>query len=656
LLAVIIQRMVNSAVAGVAFSRNPLRPEGDEMVIEAVKGHAEGLVSGRRSPCRAHVRRDGRLSVEGDGPVNRRLFRKTPWGQIAALLGRLEDSYGGTALDVEWAVDHGQALWLLQVRPITALAPADVLPPTGTWTRKIADDLWADRLEPFMAEVMLRHAPRFDLSRISRLAGISPMQPALTVINGYLYVNCDSIRNVIAHIPRPLRFGDLAGLLPAGARLSDIPPPRFWTLGRLFAGMLRLPMHEPGMIPSICLRNARPAIRRLRARLRPSASGATDAAGDLLKRLQTDLESLALIQANNQWPYFHATLFAWVLRWLAVERLGMDGSAFLAMLSRGADNVTIGIERWFREMALRIGADPSLKARFLSEPATRLALSLPAGLQAEIDRFLQRYGFRSRHRTLLLKRWAEAPDEVVGILQSLVRHPFGTEPVSTRAAAVMRTDPPGGIFRLVLNLLAGLTRRFLDLREDLRFLLDEALFRIRLDLLDLGRACGLGEAIFFLNLQEIEALVSGGPDAQEAGALSAQRRRRFQTPFDPGVFWVDGRPEYDFSAGGTVLRGIGTSPGRVTGRAVIVEEPTAAGIRRGDVVVARHTDPGWTPILSMIGGIVMEEGGLLNHCSIVARELGVPSIVGVRRATQLIPEGARVTIDGGAGLVRIEEA
>jgi pyruvate,water dikinase len=85
-----------------------------------------------------------------------------------------------------------------------------------------------------------------------------------------------------------------------------------------------------------------------------------------------------------------------------------------------------------------------------------------------------------------------------------------------------------------------------------------------------------------------------------------------------------------------------------------VEEPAAAGIRRGDVVVARHTDPGWTPIFSMIGGIVMEEGGLLNHCSIVARELGVPSIVGVRRATRLIPAGARVTIDGGAGIVRIE--
>jgi rifampicin phosphotransferase len=655
LLAVIIQRMVNSAVAGVAFGRSPLRPERDEMIIEAVKGHAEGLVSGRRSPCRARVHRDGRLAVEGDSPACRRLSRKTPWRQVAALLKRLEESYGGKALDMEWAVDHGHMLWLLQVRPITALAQTEVLPPAGAWTRKIADDLWADRLEPFMAEVMLRHAPRFDLSRIGRLAGIPPVQPALTVINGYLYVNCDSIRRAIAHIPRPLRFKELAALLPAGSRLSDIPAPQIWTLARLFIRMILLPLNERGMIPFICLRLAPRSIRRLRARLRPKEPEPAPTAGGLLERLQADLESLALIQENNQWPYFHATLLTWVLRWLAVDRLNMDGSAFLAMLSRGAENVTIEIERWFREMALRIGADPDLLERFLSEPAAQLAVSLPAGLQAEVDAFLKRHGFRSRHRTLLLKRWAEAPDEVVGILQSLVRHPHSAQTLPKSGRAVMRAESPGGGFKLALQMLAGLTRRFLDLREELRFLLDEALFRIRLDVLALGRVCGLGESIFFLKSQEIEGLVAGRLAPQEASSMATQRQRRFLIPFDPGVFWVDGQPEYDFCAGGTVLRGIGTSAGRVTGRAVIIEDPASARIRQGDVVVARHTDPGWTPIFSVIGGIVMEEGGLLNHCSIVTRELGIPSIVGVGRATQLIPEGARVTIDGGAGFVRIEK-
>ena len=359
LLAVIIQRMVNASVAGVAFSRDPLRPERDESVIEAVKGHAEGLVSGQRSPCRVRVGRDGRVSVENRSTSYLRLSRKTPWRDIAGLIRRLENSYGGQALDVEWAVDHRKTLWLLQVRPITTLAPEGVLPPAGAWTRKIADDLWADRLEPFMAEVMLSHAPRFDLSRIARLAGISPLLPALTVINGYLYVNCDSIRRVISHLPRPLRFKDLATLLPAGSRLSDIPPPGVWGLARILLRMVLLPLREPGMIPCVCLWSVPSAIRRLRARMAPEELGCEPTANTLLDRLQDDLETLALIQENNQWPYFHATLCTWVLRWLTVDRLRMSGTDFLGLISRGSDNVTIGIENWFRRTALRIAAADS---------------------------------------------------------------------------------------------------------------------------------------------------------------------------------------------------------------------------------------------------------------------------------------------------------
>ena len=70
-------------------------------------------------------------------------------------------------------------------------------------------------------------------------------------------------------------------------------------------------------------------------------------------------------------------------------------------------------------------------------------------------------------------------------------------------------------------------------------------------------------------------------------------------------------------------------------------------------MIAEHTDPGWTPVLCMVGAVVSEEGGMLNHCSIVARELGIPAVVGIERATQRIREGAVVTVDGSAGTVHI---
>ena len=118
---------------------------------------------------------------------------------------------------------------------------------------------------------------------------------------------------------------------------------------------------------------------------------------------------------------------------------------------------------------------------------------------------------------------------------------------------------------------------------------------------------------------------------------------------------MDGQPVDEFRMDGEVIRGTGTSPGRVTGRARIVGKPTQANIISGDILIARNTDPGWTPILSIVGGMVVEEGGLLNHCSIVARELAIPSIVGVRQATSRIPEGSLITIDGGLGLIRFEK-
>jgi pyruvate,water dikinase len=87
----------------------------------------------------------------------------------------------------------------------------------------------------------------------------------------------------------------------------------------------------------------------------------------------------------------------------------------------------------------------------------------------------------------------------------------------------------------------------------------------------------------------------------------------------------------------------------VVGKVRIILDPSRADIDPCDILVAANTDPGWTPIVSLAGGLVVEEEGLLNHCSIVARELRIPAVVGVCNATRSIPEGALIVIDGGLG-------
>jgi pyruvate,water dikinase len=397
-----------------------------------------------------------------------------------------------------------------------------------------------------------------------------------------------------------------------------------------------------------------------------------------LEKLCTALDIMTHIQVKNQWPYSYATVFVWVLRWLVVDRLGLPNSDFLRLLRSAGKNITVEVEQKFRALAKKIYRDAVLKTRFLSEPPEQLALNLPQQFKDEIDNFLKNYGCRSPHRTLQVPRWAEAPEIVIGILQSLLRHQFSRLSASGNAdcAASQVAQPreskelahnmAGAIWkrreeryqpitRLAVWLIHRLALRFLDLREELRFLLDRALFQIRKNLLVLGNQTGLGEQVLFLNQEELNRLVSAKLSLNEAKLIASQRRQSFSEPFDPSTFFIDGQPVNEFPIDDDVMRGTGTSPGRVTGRARIVEDPGRADIAQGDILIAINTDPGWTPVLSVVSGVVVEEGGLLNHCAIVARELGLPSIVGVRQATKKIPEGSVITIDGGLGLVRIEQ-
>jgi pyruvate,water dikinase len=676
LMGVILQKMVHAVASGVAFGRNPVNPARSEVVIEAVSGSSESLVSGHVTPVRARVGDDGalrlenRLETHGPGKPEAGPFPvEGLWRRVAALVRQLESETQQRPLDIEWACDHRDRLWLLQYRRVTTLDDADLSVPPGVWTRKIANDLWADRLTPFLAQEMLAHAPRFNFSRTLKILGIPVVEPALAVIEGYLYVNCKSIEMLVSYLPARLRTADIRQLFPDLYNFDGIPAPG---PARFLLTLLRcvlLPVLDPEVNPLVCLWRSRRHQKAIEKRLAQIRREPQDTAGQALAKAEQALGALRRIQVTNQWPYFYASFFTLMLRWLIVDVFGRSHEDFLRVISAGGDNVTIDIERRFRDLAGRISADPSWARTFnASDPATLLE-QLPASLRADVDRFLQAYGCRSRHRTLYIERWAEAPEEVLRILQALVKDhirkaadaPAGAEPSlpgdgigekpPQRHYAAASGAPVG--LRVLLRFLHPMARRFLDLRENLRFLLDKVLYEIRRSLLGLGRHCGLAEQVLFLNRDELRRLTDGSLTREAARETATERHRLFTTDREIPTYYVDGRPLTEFPMTADVIRGIGTSPGRASGRARIVEDPAMAQIEEGDILVAENTDPGWTPILSLVSGMIMEEGGLLNHCSIVARELKIPAVVGVHQATRRIRDGERVTIDGGMGVVRI---
>jgi rifampicin phosphotransferase len=104
-----------------------------------------------------------------------------------------------------------------------------------------------------------------------------------------------------------------------------------------------------------------------------------------------------------------------------------------------------------------------------------------------------------------------------------------------------------------------------------------------------------------------------------------------------------------------MLRGTPASPGSITGRARVILDPTGAYLEPGEILVAPSTDPGWTPLFLTAGGLVMEMGGSISHGAVVAREYGIPAVVGVPGATERITTSQRITVDGSNGVVIIEE-
>jgi pyruvate,water dikinase len=189
--------------------------------------------------------------------------------------------------------------------------------------------------------------------------------------------------------------------------------------------------------------------------------------------------------------------------------------------------------------------------------------------------------------------------------------------------------------------------------------------RIRAAALELGRRLAqrgvLHEAgdVMFLEWPELQSLATGGEaPADLPGRVSERRatldRRRAVRP--PDLLRSDGVPEdedetEEAPAPGT-LRGLGVSGGHARGPVRILRRPDVQSLRDGDVLVVEYADPGWTPLFPRASALVMEVGGAMSHAAVVARELGIPAVFGVRKATTNLVDGGTVEVDGDRGLVR----
>ncbi len=714
-LAVAVQRMVEPTVSGILFTANPLTGTRRQAVIDASPGLGEAIVSGAVNPDHFVAntatgeiveRRlgDKRVAVRATaGGGTRRVELPARDGEaclsdarirsLAALGARVEAHYGAPR-DIEWAIDEAGRIQLLQARPITTLFPL----PAGA----LDDDLRV-YFSFNVAQGVYRpltpmglQAFRLIFSALAALIGRPPRDPyagpaPFTEAGGRLFFDITTaLRSTLGRglldwlaSQGEARTAPILRSLATDPRLATVVTPRWPVLRAVLLILIRgrVPLRAAQALLSPAAARAR--VARLEAELRalgdvPREAGAAHRLR-VIERLLLGFPSRILPRVP---PVFATGLGAYALAGVLLRGLASDDERQLVL--RGLPhNPTTEMDLALWALAQEVRADP-VSARTVREtPPERLARSyhsgtLPPRLQAGLTNFLRAYGHRGvAEIDLGLPRWSEDPTYILGVLANYLRldDPDLAPDVQFRRAArearemvadlTRRAARKGRLRGMLVGFLLKRARALAGLREVPKFCIVLVLARARTllwsvgeELAKSGRLENAGD-IFFATLPETRAALSGldlRPVVRERRAGYEHESKRRHVPrvlLSDGTEPVAETRDAPGAADG-ILHGTPASGGVVTAPARVILDPASIHLEPGEVLVAPSTDPGWTPLFLTAGGLVMEMGGAISHGAVVAREYGIPAVVGVPDATERIITGQRITVDGSAGTITTE--
>jgi pyruvate,water dikinase len=270
---------------------------------------------------------------------------------------------------------------------------------------------------------------------------------------------------------------------------------------------------------------------------------------------------------------------------------------------------------------------------------------------------LKGFGHRGPQEMELAEpRWREAPSTLPAATPSHAVAEAKTSDAGERLSTLAREAKlSAGQLKNLQQQLANL-QTYMGLRETSKHYFMLGYGMIRRALVEIGRRSSLGADVFYLVPGELPRLLGG----EDFAALTSQRRRQRKILLSldvPAVLFSDdleaiGRP-LEIS-GAAELSGTAVSAGTIEGLALVLDEPAAAAeVADGFILVCPSTDPAWVPLFLRAGGLVMETGGILSHGAIVAREFGLPAVVGIANVQRQIRTGQRIRVDGNTGKVHV---
>lgn len=715
-LAVVVQQMIEAVAAGVMFTANPVTGTRHETVIDASTGLGEAVVSGAVNPDhfvvdstrRTIVQRrlgDKRvviLSKAGGGTDSRHLDEASADpcltdDQVLELvdLGRRVTAHYGSPQDTEWALDDAGRIWLTQARPITTLYPVpgrDMAGPRLFLCMTLAQGLTRPITPMGLAAFRLigsSAAAAFGRPPADRRAGPPPL--AIAAQRAFL----DISPVLRSRLGRRLIIGAFGAMeaRSSGVLKSLANDPRFpitsrvpWRaippVARLLVVRAKVPLRLAATLisPAIAPRLIARTERRLRVATSLPADATIDQRLDHVER-----------QLGNDLFLIMPTVFSPAAAGLLIMRMARNALGDLAQpgdlqtVLRGLpNNVTteMDLELWRLTERIRDDADSatafsdgttaSLTARYRNR-------TLPPVAQQGLTAFLRRYGHRAvAEIDIGMPRWSDDPSHLIGAISNYLRlQDFDLAPASQfqqgEAAAsamtaelIRRAAQHSRAKARFVRFALGRARQLVGLRESPKNLLVLTLGALREQLAKVGEALAdqdridAASDIFFLDIAEARRALAG----EAMHHLVTERREAYQVELRrrhiPRLLLSDGTELEAVAALAQshdgAMSGSPASPGKVTGLARVVLDPVGAHLEPGEILVAPSTDPGWTPLFLTAGGLVMEMGGSNSHGAVVAREYGIPAVVGVPEATNLIETGQLVTVDGAAGVVSLATA
>lgn len=654
-MAVVVQRMIPSDAAGVAFTVDPVAGALDRVVIDANFGLGESVVSGEGAVDHFVVERATRRIVE------RRLASKThrvvagmrgtvdarvaaadaerpsltddEIVQVADLALGVEQGCGGWPQDIEWALHDGR-LWLLQARPITALAPR--------WTRDESAERFPGVVTPLTWDFVERGFHR-SLEHSLRLMGMPPFGGRWFALRDhYVYGNQNAVELYARRAP--FAVSDLAALEAALPALLE-----------RFAWLRTLPDEWHRALPRY--------LETVRALLAEPTGEMT------LPELWVHVERIDEVGSRYFLPNIAISVGHGLLH-RAVESLatlaaGPSRGPALASALLACETMTSQVNAELRALAALLRDDERLAsdARALG---SRALLARRGGTSSSpfwpaLDRFLEDHGHRETDFDAYHPTWADAPWVVLDQLCALC----DVEAATPRRHDAQREGEKELLAMLpdsARELAAGLVRlaRVYVQLDDLEHYQTTRLSRpLRRALLAIGerlRAAGtIADAadVFFARRNELAEAIQRDDAATWRSLASemAARKASYLAARDRSPAWEPG-VEAAAPRAADALGGLPGSPGIAEGAVHIVRSSDDfAHFPRGAILVARTTNPAWTPLFHAAAGVVTESGGPLSHGAVTAREMGIPAVMSVRGVLEALRDGDRVRIDGGRGRV-----